>query len=104
MEKVSVVIEVEKNAKEIIDAAVGIIEHFVQKKPLAELMAKLPLVMVAVDDAQLGLAAAKTDNRDEILGYAVHKIAGIFDPSPSEPVAEPGDVPAEPAPAVEPDN
>lgn len=79
--KVKVEMEVPKELKEIVDAMNGILAHFVQKKPIAEIAAQLPAVMTAVEGWDKVAEEVISDGKDEAAAYLVHKIMGTLLPS-----------------------
>ena len=79
MQTVSVTKEVPKEAKEVVDVIVMVANHFMQKKPWAELMASLPAAMQAVDGWEEAVAAVKGTKMGETVGYMVGEIAELFE-------------------------
>jgi len=88
MDLIKVEMEVPKEAKEMVDAVMSLIGHFVDKKPLAEITLLLPVIMVAVDGYDKIAAEMKSENRDELAGYLVQKTLELFPPKAEEPVVE----------------
>ncbi len=79
MEMVSVTNEVPKDAKEVVDVVVKVADHFMQKKPWAELMGQLPALMGAVDGWENAVEATKGKSMGETVGYMVGEIAELFE-------------------------
>jgi len=82
VETVNVSIAVPKEGKEIIDAVAGIVAHFKGGKPLAEAVALLPAVMQAVDGYDKVGEEFKSEQSDELAGYAVHKLLAALKVQP----------------------
>jgi hypothetical protein len=64
---------VPKEGKEIIDAAFGIVAHFVNGGKIEGAAAFLPAVMAAVDGYQKLGEEIGSAGKDELAGYLVHK-------------------------------
>jgi hypothetical protein len=71
-------IQVPKESKEVIDAVAAIVAHFKAGKPIAEAAALLPAVMVAVGDYDKIPEELKSEYKDEVAGYTVHKVLGAL--------------------------
>ena len=78
VELVKVELGVPKEGKEIIDAAFGIVSHFVNGGKLEGAAAFLPAVMAAVDGYQKVGEEIASDAKDELAGYLVHKGLGAL--------------------------
>ena len=89
MEMVSVTKEVPKDAKEVVDVIVKVADHFMQKKPWAELMAQLPALMGAVDGWENAVEATQGEYMGETIGYMVGEVAELFEKKEEAPVTEP---------------
>jgi len=92
METVAVTKEVPKDAKEMIDVVISVVNHFVQKKPFAELLGELPAVMGAVDGWENAVDAVKGQGLGETVGYLVGEIVEIFEKE-EEVVVDPPTIP-----------
>lgn len=82
METVSVTKEVPKDAKEVVDVVIKVVNHFVQKKPWSELMHELPAVMAAVDGWENVVASVQGQKLGETVGYLVGEVVEIFEKEP----------------------
>lgn len=78
IQTVPVTVEIPKEAKEVVDAVAAIIDAIVQKKPIAEFAALLPVVLTAVDGVNALGEEAKSVYNDELAGYALQKIMGAI--------------------------
>jgi len=78
MDKVKYEMEIPKEGKEIIDAVAEIVAHFKQGKPLADAALLLPAVLQAVDGWDKLGDEVKSDGKDELAGYLVHKVLGAL--------------------------
>lgn len=79
MEKVSYTMEVPKEGKEVVDSLASIAEHFVNGGSVTDAAKLLPGVMVAVDNISAIGEEIKSDGKDELAGYTVHKIWGALE-------------------------
>ena len=87
METVTVTKEVPKDAKEVVDVIVMIANHFMQKKPWAELMSSLPAAMQAIDGWENVVASVQGKKMGETMGYLVGEVAELFEKDPEAPAA-----------------
>lgn len=85
METVTVTKEVPKDAKEVVDVIVKIADHFLQKKPWAELMTQLPAVMAAVDGWENVVDSVKGQKLGETVGYLTGEIVELFEKEDEAP-------------------
>ena len=79
-------LEVPKECKEVIDALEQIAQHFMEKKPIAEIGALLPGMMVAFEGYDKLKEEISSEYRDELLGYLTHKLGAMFLPKLEAPV------------------
>jgi len=74
VDKVIVQMEVPKEGKEVVDFLDQVLEKVMAKAPLAEYATLLTAIMPAVDGvAKLG-EEMKSDGKDELAAYLVHKV------------------------------
>lgn len=78
MDLIKYEMEVPKESKEIIDALEKIGQHFIDKKSIAEIAALLPAMMTAFDGYEKVKEEVSGSYRDELLGYMMHKLGGLF--------------------------
>jgi hypothetical protein len=78
MELVDYSMKVPKESKEVVDALVGIVKHFKQKKPLAEAVVLLPAVLEAVEGVSGLGEEMKSAYNDEAAGYLLHSLWGAL--------------------------
>lgn len=71
--------KVPKEGKEIVDALSAIASHFVNGGDIAAAAAFLPAVMSAVDGYQAVGEEMKSEGKDELAGYTVHKVWGALE-------------------------
>ena len=76
MEIVKVELEMHKDAKEVVDLLDGILEKVMAKAELSSYTELLDEFMAAVDGIQNVGEAVKSQYRDELVGYLVHKVMG----------------------------
>jgi hypothetical protein len=88
MEKVTVSMEVPKEGKEVVDALAAIVAHFKSGKGVNEAAVLLPGVMSAVDGVGKVAEELKSDGKDELAGYLVHKVMAALAVEPPAPAAE----------------
>lgn len=79
MDKVEYSLQVPKEAKEVIDAVIGLTMHFVNKKPVEEIAALLPEIVRAVEGADKVWDEVRSEGKDELALYMLHRIYGIFE-------------------------
>jgi len=79
MEKVPYELQVPKEAKEVIDAVIALTMHFVNKKPVEEITLLLPEIVKAVDGADKVWDEVKSEGKDELALYMLHKVYAIFE-------------------------
>ena len=79
MELVAVTKQVPKDAKEVVDALTLIANHFLQKKPMNELVLALPAVMQAVDGWENVVGSVQGEHMGETVGYLVGEIVELFE-------------------------
>ena len=82
MELVSVVIEVPKEAKEVVDAVCGVVAHFVNKKPLADAAALLPALLRAAEGVGQVADEIKSAHREELSAYVLKSLWEAMEKSP----------------------
>ena len=70
---------IDKDCKEVIDVVAKIEKHFMQKKPMAELLALLPDAIGAIDGWENMVAAVKGKGLGETAGYAVWQLIEPFE-------------------------
>lgn len=81
VEKINVNMEVPKEGKELVDFLDKVLEKVMGKAPIAEYAELLAAVMPAVDGiAKLG-EEMKSDGKDELAAYLVHKLLGRLLPA-----------------------
>lgn len=80
VEKIEYTMELPKETKEIADAVILITQHFMEKKPIAEITALIPSVIAAVDGFDKVDDELKSEYRDELAGYLVHKLMHVLLP------------------------
>jgi len=85
--------QVPKEGKEIVDASSAITKHFINGGSMADAYALLPGVMTAVENAKQTMVEMKSQYKDELAGYSVHKFWDALDKdeveaAPDQPVAE----------------
>jgi len=73
MDLVKYEMEIPKESKEIVDAMMGLVQHFMDKRPLEEITLLLPSMMAAFDGYSEVKEEMKSENRDELAGYLIHK-------------------------------
>lgn len=84
MDLVKYELEVPKESKEVLDAAISLVSFFMQKKPLAEITLLLPGVLAALDGISQVKDEIASDKKDELAAYAVHQLwAALQPPAPS---------------------
>ena len=66
--------EVPKEGKEVIDATAAITKHFVNGGSVLEAAALLPAVMKAVEGVDGVKEEIKSQYKDELAAYAVHRV------------------------------
>ena len=76
MEKVSVTLEVPKESKEVVDFLDKVLEKVMSGASLDSYATLIAEVLPAIDGINKVLDEVKSDGRDEIAGYLVHKIMG----------------------------
>ena len=76
VEKVSVSMDVPKEGKEVVDFLDKVLEKVVNKAPLAEYAELVAAAMPAVDGVTKIGAELKSDGKDELAAYLVHKVMG----------------------------
>lgn len=74
VETVSYTMEVPKEGKEVWDAASALVAHFVNGGDLATAATLLPAVMTAADGAGKVMEELKSQYKDELAAYGVHKM------------------------------
>jgi len=80
MDLVKYEMEVPKESKEIVDSVVALVDHFMQKKPLAEISLLLPGIMTAFDGYDKVKEEIASNNRDELVAYLINKLLPIILP------------------------
>jgi len=80
METVDYTLKVPKEGKEILDAALALVAHFRAGKGLSEAVALLEPVKEAVDGASGVVEELKSEYKDELAAYGVHKLWEALDP------------------------
>lgn len=88
MDKIKYEMEVPKEGKEMVDAVMGLVKHFLDKKPIAEIAGHLPAVMQAVDGYEKIAGEIAGEGRDELAGYLVHKSLELFPAGKKEEAGE----------------
>lgn len=78
VQKLKVEMDVPKEGKEIVDALEAIVKHFKEKKSLSEAAALLPPIMAAVDGIDGLGEELKSDGKDELAAYLLHKVMGAL--------------------------
>ena len=81
METVVYEMKVPKEGKEVVDLLDGVLAHVVAKKGFAELADLVDELMVAVDGVGGISEELKSEHRDELAGYLVHKLMGTLLPA-----------------------
>lgn len=84
MELVKYEMEVPKEAKEVVDLIDQILEKVLAKAPMAEYAVLFGQASVAVDGISEVGDEMKSNNRDELAGYMVHKLMGRLLPVKKE--------------------
>lgn len=74
VEKVAYTMDVPKEGKEVADTVHAIVKHFKDGKDVTEAAALLPAVMQAVDGVGKVADEIKSDGKDELVAYLVHKV------------------------------
>lgn len=69
---------VPKETKDAIDFIADIVDHFKQGKSAAELTALIPGLVAAVTGAQDIDDEFKSEHKEAILAYLVHRLGGLF--------------------------
>ena len=84
MDLVKYEMDVPKESKEVVDALIGMVEHFMNKKPLEEITLLLPSLMAAFDGYSQVDDEFKSNHRDELVAYLIHKILPVVIPYEEE--------------------
>ena len=74
LETVDYTMKVPKEGKEVVDASAAIVKHFINGGNVATAALLLPAVMKAVDGVSGVGAEMKSEYKDELAGYTVHKL------------------------------
>ena len=74
MDKVVYEMHVPKEGKELVDAVHGLVSHFVNGGDVAGATAQLPAVMSAVEGINKLGDELKSDGKDELAAYLVHRL------------------------------
>ena len=79
METVAVTKQVPKDSKEFVDFITAVANHFMQKKPWADLMTELPAAMQAIDGWENVVESVKGQYLGETLGYLVGELGEMLE-------------------------
>lgn len=84
IEKVKVELEIPKESKEVVDLIDAVLEKVMAKAPIAEFSVLIGDLMKAVEGVGQIDDEMKSDGRDEVAGYLVHKVLGRLMPAKVE--------------------
>lgn len=84
IEKISYSMEIPKESKEVVDFIDMILEKVMNKAPIAEYATLLVGIMPAIDGVGKLGEEMKSDGRDEVAAYLVHKVMGRLMPVKEE--------------------
>ena len=85
METVDYTLKVPKECKEVVDALSAIVAHFKSGKGVSEAALLLPELLNAVAGVDQVLDEVKSDGKDELAAYLVHKVWTALEAPPAVP-------------------